>query len=72
MSDSNIYILEDPFTGKQLKRAADKIKPFQCAEEVYMNLIEDDVSDEEVDEAPQELARDKRIRRPPERLIEHC
>ena len=40
--------------------------------EVYMNLIEDDVSEEEVDETPQELARDKRIRRPPERLIEHC
>ena len=61
------YVVKDPFTGKQVQRAAEKVKPFY-GEEQYLVEPQDTVfqADLETEVLP------PRTRHPPKRYIEDC
>ena len=65
--DGLTYVLEDPFTGKCVQRAAEKVKPYVSRSEVILEPEEELVSDTEEEEDRQPPPR---RRQPPRRLIE--
>ena len=67
LRDGGGYLVKDPFTGHQLQRAAEKVKPFYGSEE-YVVEPQDTVfqADVETEVLP------PRVRNRPKRLIEEC
>ncbi len=64
--------MKDPYSGKLVQRAAEKVKPYVSRSEIIPEL-EENYSDgcvEEEEEEDQDLP--PRRRRPPRRLIEEC
>ncbi|XP_063889312.1 uncharacterized protein LOC135116022 [Scylla paramamosain] len=70
--DGQLYVVEDPYSGKLVQRAAEKVKPYVSRSEIIPEL-EENYSDgcvEEEEKEDQDLP--PRRRRPPRRLIEEC
>ncbi|KAG0727867.1 Transposon Tf2-9 polyprotein [Chionoecetes opilio] len=61
----SVYVLKNVFTGKEVQRAAEQVKPYHGSEEWLVEPVESVLQPDPVDE---QLA--PRVRRPPRRLIE--
>ena len=68
--DGHSYILEDPYTGKSVQRAADKVKPFVSRSEIIPDPEEDHVDELYDVEEEEDIQPPPRHRQPPRRLIE--
>ncbi|KAK4324255.1 hypothetical protein Pmani_005095 [Petrolisthes manimaculis] len=67
--DGLIYILEDPFTGKNIQRAAEKIKPYVSHSDIIVQLGEL-IENNEPDDDDEDIVLPPRHRRPPRRFLE--
>ena len=67
MRNGGAYVVKDPFTGQQLQRAAEKIKPFY-GDDLWVLEPQNTTfrADLETEVLP------PRVRRPPRRYIEEC
>lgn len=69
--DGQLYVMKDPYSGKLVQRAADKVKPYVSRSEIIPEM-EEDQSDELEEEEEDDHDLPPRHRRPPRRLIEEC
>ena len=69
MRDGCAYVLENTFDGKQIQRAAEKIKKYVGQDRLLMDQEEVLMPLEEEEE---EEERQPRQRRPPRRYVEEC
>lgn len=67
--DGLTYIVEDSYTGKQLQRAAEKLKPYVCQSEIIPEMEDTPEGEHEKEE---DVPPPPRRREPPRRLIEEC
>ena len=70
--DGQVYVVEDPYSGKLLQRAAEKVKPYVSRSEIIPELEEDQTDEFVEEEEEQDYALPPRRRQPPRRLIEEC
>ena len=68
--DGSAYILKNVFTGKEIQRAAEKVKLYCGTEEWLLDNQEIHRQEEEEEEEHEPLP--PRVRRPPRRYIEEC
>lgn len=69
--DGQMYLVEDPYSGKTIQRAAEKVKPYISRSEIIPEL-EEEVEEEMVDDLVEDREIPPRHRQPPRRLIEEC
>ena len=70
MRDGSAYVLENTFDGKQIQRAAEKIKKYVGQDRLLVDQEEVLMPPEEEEE--EEEKRQPRQRRPPGRYVEEC
>lgn len=68
--DGQVYVVEDPYSGKLVQRAAEKVKPYVSRSEIVPELEEEQTDELVEEEEDQDLP--PRRRQPPRRLIEEC
>lgn len=64
------YVVEDPYTRKQLQRAAEKLKPYVSRSEIIPEM--EDAPGGGESEEEEDVPLPPRHRQPPRRLIEEC
>lgn len=69
IQDGLIYVVEDPYSGKQVQRAVEKVKPYVSWAEVIPEMEEEE-GEELLEE--EDVSLPPRHRQPPRRLIEEC
>ena len=67
LTSGSVYIVKNIFTGQELQRAAEKIKPYLGSEEWLLEPTTLSLEPE-----PETEPLPARVRRPPRRLIEEC
>ena len=68
-----VYVVEDPYSGKTLQRAAEKVKPYVGRSDIVPELEEEQLCESvEEEEEEEDHCLPPRRRRPPRRLIEEC
>lgn len=68
MRNGGAYVLTKVFTGQEIQRAAEKVKPYNGSEEWLVGAQEINLPEEEEEEEPSP----PRVRRPPRRYTEEC
>ena len=70
--DGQLYVVEDPYTGKLVQRAAEKVKPYVSRNEIIPELEEEQMDERVEEEEEEDHDLPPRRRQPPRRLIEEC
>lgn len=70
--DGQLYVMKDPYSGKLVQRAADKVKPYVSRSEIIPEMEENQSDELEEEEEEEDHDLPPRRRRPPRRLIEEC
>ena len=69
--NGQVYMLEDPYSGKCVQRAADKIKQYISRHEIIPE-VKEVVDHDSLKEEEEDQGRPPRHRQPPRRYIEEC